>query len=110
MSLSYAVDHLSAAVITLASADDPLADRLQRAWTDHVQELWQTMCLTTNLNEQFRAMWREYTHRSDEDPHTSVLRGMTGSELAEMAQKLVALALATIAADARGEQPAPKPG
>lgn len=109
MSLPYAVDHLSAAATALASADAPLADRLQRTWSDHVQELWQTMCLPTNLNEQFRAMWHEYTQRSEADPHTSALRALTDAELAELARKIVALALDAVAADARGEEPAPRP-
>jgi hypothetical protein len=110
VALPYAVEHLTAAVHTLAATDEPLADRLQRTWTDHVQELWRTMCLPTHLNERFRAMWPTYTERDESNPHTSVLRAMSGDELDRMARDIVALALDTVAADARGEEPAPKPG
>ena len=108
MALPYAVEHLTAAVVTLAGTDAPIAERLQRTWTDHVQELWQTMCLPAHLNDRFRAMWREHTQQSD-DPHTSALRAMTAAEHAAMAKAIVSLALDTIAADARGEEPATRP-
>jgi hypothetical protein len=109
LALPYAVEHLRAALTTLANTDAPLADRLQAAWTSHVQELWQTMCLPTDLNERFRAMWREYTVRDDADRHTSTLRPLTTEELQKMAADVVALAVDTIAADARGDDPAPAP-
>src|SRR5438270_3593985 len=109
MALPYAVEHLTAAVTTLSATDAPLAVRLQRAWTESVQELWETMCLPADLNDRFRAMWHDYTQRSKDDPNTTTLRTMTDAELTRMAQDLVALALATVAADARGEAPAPNP-
>ena len=40
MSLGYAAEHLSAAVRSLAVSEEPLAERLQVAWDDHVQMVW----------------------------------------------------------------------
>ena len=108
MGIEYAVEQLSLAATKLASGEQPLADRVQGVWDDHVQLLWTSVYLTADLNERFKAMWQRYTAPSD-DPRSTALRVMSAAELAAAADEIVALALDTVAAHARGETAAPAP-
>ena len=106
MGSEYAVEQLSLGVTALASGDQPLAERLQRVWDDHVQMLWSSVYLPDELNERFKAMWKRYTAPSD-DPRNTALRPMSAEELPGAATEIVTLAFDTAAAHARGETPAP---
>jgi hypothetical protein len=106
MGIEYAVEQLSLAVTALAGGDQPLAERVQRVWDDHVQMLWSSVYLPDDLNERFKAMWKRYTAPSD-DPRSTALRAMPTEELAGTAAEIVALAFDTAAAHARGETAAP---
>ena len=108
MALEYAVEQLSAAVTRLATGDQPAAARLQAAWTDHVQTLWQSLYLPVALNDRFKTLWARYTAPS-EDRQSTTMRVMTPSELDQAVSEVLALAFDTIAADARGEVPMTKP-
>ncbi len=107
MALDYATEHLHAALVTLASSQGGPIERLQRAWIDNVQMLWMTMCLPDPLNARFKDLWERYTAASH-DPHTTTLRDLNDTELAEAITGVVDLAIAASAADARGERPAQK--
>jgi hypothetical protein len=107
--LEYGVEQLTLAVEALACGDQPLGERVQAVWDDHVQMLWTSVHLTEDLNEGFKALWERYTALSD-DPRSTVLRSMSVEELAEAAAEIVALAFAAAAAHARGERAAPTPG
>ena len=108
MGVEYAVEQLTGALKVLADTDDPLQVRLQRAWDDHVQNLWISVYLPVGLNERFKEMWHRYTPPSD-DRQSTVLRAMGSDELGAAVADLVQLAIDTAAAWARGEPPAPRP-
>ena len=108
MALAYAVEQLSRAVTTLASGDEPVAARLQAAWTDHVQMLWQSLYLPVELNDRFKALWERYTAPSD-DRQSTKLRDLSPTELDQAVADVLVLAFDTIKADARGEVPMTKP-
>ena len=76
MSLGYATEHLTAAVCSLAVSEDPLAERLQVAWDQHVQMVWMKPCLTHDLLREFRDLWQRYTAPSD-DRRSTKLRALT---------------------------------
>jgi hypothetical protein len=94
--LAYGVEHLTAAVVTLASGEGTLATRLQACWTENVQMVWMKPCLTPPMLVEFRSLWERYTAPSD-DPHSTVLREMGTAELATAARDVVELAFAAAA-------------
>jgi hypothetical protein len=49
MSLDYTANHLTAAFRSLATSEDPLAERLQTVWDEQVQMVWMKPCLTREL-------------------------------------------------------------
>jgi len=89
--LSEAVSQLRAAVQLLAATPGPLHERLQSAWTEHVQTLWENRHLPDPLRDRFETLWKRYTAPSP-DPHATTLRTMNERELTEAASELVALA------------------
>jgi len=91
MSLDYASEHLTAAVRSLATSEDQLADRLQTAWDEHVQMIWMKPCLTRDLLREFRDLWRNYTAPS-EDRQSTKLREVTRDESVTAIESLVSLA------------------
>jgi hypothetical protein len=91
MSLDHASEHLTAAVRSLATSEDQLADRLQRAWDEHVQMIWMKPCLTRDLLREFRDLWRNYTAPSD-DRQSTKLRELTRDESVTAVESLVSLA------------------
>jgi hypothetical protein len=100
MSLEYAADQLTAAVRSLAASDDPLAERLQTAWDEHVQMVWMKPCLTRELLREFRDLWRRYTAPSD-DGRGTALRSLTRDELVSAIDELVSLTTSVVVAAAR---------
>jgi hypothetical protein len=105
MSLDYASDHLTAAVRSLATSEDRLAERLQTAWDEHVQMVWMKPCLTRDLLREFRDLWQRYTAPSDNRQSTK-LRGLTRDELVMAIERLVSLAtkVAVAARQASGDE------
>lgn len=95
--MDHAANHLSAAVRSLATSEDRLADRLQTAWDDHVQMIWMQPCLTRDLLQEFRDLWRRYTAPSD-DRESTQLRELTHDEAAIAIEEVVALASSVVIA------------
>lgn len=108
MGIEYAVTELGAAARVLASDDIDLANRLQRAWDRHFQNLWTSVYLPEHLNVRFKELWEKHTAPSD-DRFSTTLREMDGAGRAALAEAIIELALDTAAAAARGEEPAPRP-
>ena len=106
MSLSYAADHVTAAVRSLASSKRPLAERLQTVWDEHVQMLWMKPCLTRDLLSEFRDLWHCYSAPSDNRRCTR-LRALDTDELVQAVGELVSLSNRTLItmAQAFGEGP-----
>ena len=100
MSLDYAADHLTAAVRSLAKSDAPLAVRLQTAWDEHVQMVWQKPCLSRDLLREFRDLWQRYTAPSD-DRQSTKLRALTREQSLQAIDELVSLATSVLVAAAR---------
>jgi hypothetical protein len=100
MSLGYAAEHLMAAVRFLAASEDPLADRLQIAWDEHVQMVWMKPCLTRDLLREFRDLWQRYTAPSD-DRRSTKLRALTREESVQAIDDLVLLETKVAIADAK---------
>jgi len=92
--IGYAASQLRAAVQLLAATTEPLEVRLQNAWSEHVQTLWEDRYLPDGLNERFQILWDRYGERSD-DRRNTALRKMNERELTEAASELVALAFDT---------------
>ena len=88
MSLDYASDHLTAAVRSLATSEDRLAERLQTAWDEHVQMVWMKPCLSRDLLREFRDLWQRYTAPSD-DRQSTKLRELTRDESVAAIEELV---------------------
>ena len=76
--LDHAVLLLRQALERVATGDEAAQARLQRAWTDHVQLLWERKNLPDDLNERFKQLWRSYTAKTD-DPRTTQLRDLSES-------------------------------
>ena len=91
MSLDYASDHLTAAVRSLATSEEQLAERLQAAWGEHVQMVWMKPCLTRDLLREFRDLWQRYTAPSD-DRQSTKLRELTHDESVTAIDELISLA------------------
>jgi hypothetical protein len=94
MSLDYAADHLAAAVRSVAVADGPLQTRLQAAWDESVQHVWERPCLTTDLLARFKALWDQVTDPAA-GPRSTSLRELTQSETVATIDELIALAVQT---------------
>ena len=104
MSLEYASDHLTAAVRSLATSEDRLAERLQTAWDEHVQMVWMKPCLTRDLLREFRDLWRDYTAPSV-DRQSTKLRDLTRAQSVTAIERLVSLAnRVAVAAAATSDQ------
>ena len=99
MSLGYATEHLTAAVRSLAASEDPLPERLQIAWDQHVQMVWMKPCLTRDLLREFRDLWQRYTAPSD-DRRSTKLRALTREESVGAVDDLVLLTTKVAIADA----------
>jgi hypothetical protein len=91
MSLDYTANHLTAAFRSLATSEDPLAERLQTVWDEQVQMVWMKPCLTRELLREFRGLWHRYTAPSD-DRRSTKLRGLTRNELVGEVDELVSSA------------------
>jgi hypothetical protein len=100
MSLEYAADYLTSAVRSVASSERPLGERLQVAWTEHVQMVWMKPCLTSELLREFRDLWHRYTAPSD-DRQSTTLRSLSNDELVHAVGDLVALWRRTVVAAAQ---------
>ena len=61
VSLDYAADQLLDAVRSVAVSEGPLQTRLQTAWGQSVQHVWEKPCLTTELLARFKALWDRVT-------------------------------------------------
>jgi hypothetical protein len=99
MSLGYATEHLTATVRSLAASEDPLPERLQIAWDQHVQMVWMKPCLTRDLLREFRDLWQRYTAPSD-DRRSTKLRALTREESVGAVDDLVLLTTKVAIADA----------
>ena len=87
------------ALITLGGSDGSTTERLQRAWTDHVQHVWEAPHVEGDLADRFRALWERHTGPGD-DPRRTNIRATTESEAREAVAELVQLALDVAAARA----------
>ena len=94
MSLDYAADHLLGAVRSVAVSEGPLQTRLQAAWVESVQHLWEKACLTTELLARFKALWDRVTDPTA-GPRSTRLRELTASEAVAAVEELLALAVQT---------------
>jgi hypothetical protein len=97
MSLHDAADHLTAAVQSMAVSEQPLDERLQIAWDEHVQMLWMKPCLTADLLREFSDLWERYTAPSD-DRRSTTLRALSHDESVRAVQEVVALMSRTVRA------------
>jgi hypothetical protein len=106
MSLNEAAEHLTAAVRTLATSEDPLDERLQTAWDEHVQLVWMKPCLTRDLLREFKDLWERYTAPSD-DRRSTRLRALNRDESVRAVEELVTLTTDVTVAAARtsGDEP-----
>jgi len=103
MSLDYAAEHLRASVVSLATSEQPMQERLQHAWDSHVQMVWMKRCLTRDLLQEFKDLWELYTAPSD-DPRSTTLRPLTSDECTAAATALVDLSTRTaVAASTHGD-------
>jgi hypothetical protein len=101
MSLDYAAEQLTAATRALATSEQPLAQRLQAVWDDHVQMVWMKPCLTRDLLRRFRDLWQRYTAPSD-DRRSTKLRALTPDEMVQAVDEIVSLAVDVAVASAHG--------
>ena len=97
--LDHAVLVLRQALKRVATGDEAAQVRLQRAWSDHVQLLWERKYLPDDLNERFMQVWRSYTVKTD-DPKTTQLRELSEEQRASAIRELIALTV-----DAAKRQP-----
>ena len=89
--MDYASQHLTAAVRSLATSEDPLEGRLQSAWDEHVQMVWMKPCLTRDLLRDFRDLWHDYTAPSS-DRHSTKLRDLNRDESLTAIERILSLA------------------
>jgi hypothetical protein len=94
VSLDYAAEHLLAAVRSVAVSEGPLQTRLQTAWDESVQHVWEKPCLTTELLARFKALWDQVTDPTA-GPRSTRLRQLTASEAVAATVELIALAVQT---------------
>lgn len=100
MSLDYAADLLLAAVGSVAASEGPLPSRLQKAWDESVQLVWEKPCLTTDLLARFKELWERCTDPTA-GPRSTLLRQMSESEAIAAVDELLALAVQTAIAAAQ---------
>ncbi len=89
--MGYALAQLRAAVEGMAGSTEGIQARLQRAWTERLQLLWEDLYLPEALNERFKQLWVRYTAPSDNRRSTR-LRELDDDELTAAVAELVALA------------------
>jgi hypothetical protein len=87
------------ALITIGAGRGTPHERLQRAWTGHVQHVWEAPHVGGELADRFRALWEKYTGPGD-DPHRTNLREMTDREVEDAVSELVRLSIDVAAARA----------
>lgn len=90
--------------MSLARSEQPVQERLQRAWDDHVQMVWMKPCLTRDLLRDFKDLWEAYTAPAD-DPQSTKLRSLTPEEAAAAIEALVDLATRTAVEASQPDQP-----
>ena len=100
MSLDYAADHLLLAVREIACSEESRQGRLQTAWDEHVQHVWERPCLTRELLRDFKALWDRYTAPST-DRRSARLRELTALEAGDGIDEVVTLAVRTAVAAAQ---------
>ncbi len=100
MSLDHAADLLLAAVGSVAASEDPLQTRLQKAWDESVQLIWEKPCLTVDLLARFKELWERYTDPAA-GPRSASLRKMSESEALAAVDELLAIAVQTAVAAAQ---------
>jgi hypothetical protein len=77
-----------------AVSEGPLQTRLQIAWDESVQHVWERPCLTTELLARFKALWDQVSDPTA-GPRRIRLRQLTASEAVAAADELIALAVRT---------------
>ena len=90
VSLDHAADHLLDAVRSVAVSEGPLQTRLQTAWIESVQHVWEKPCLTAELPARFKALWDRVTDPTA-GPRSTRLRELTASETVAAVEELIAL-------------------
>ncbi len=75
----YAINQLQSALQHLATSADTPQAKLQHVWDHNVQMLWERKYLADATNEQFKALWSDYTAKSD-NLRSTVLRELTSEE------------------------------
>ena len=100
VSLEYATGHLLAAVGSIARSDAPMPSRLQSAWDESVQLVWEKPCLTRDLLADFKSLWGRYTAPSS-DRRTTQLRDLSPAEVLAAIDELLDLAVRTAIAAAQ---------
>jgi len=93
--LDYAAVELRRALECVSLGSEPAQVRLQKAWTQHVQMLWERKYLPDDLNERFKQLWADYTERTD-DPRTTQLRTLSEDQVASAITELIGLAFDTV--------------
>jgi len=99
MTTAEGVQFFRAALVTIGSSTGTPHDRLQRAWTNQVQHVWEARHVDGELADRFRALWEAYTGDGD-DPHRTNLRDLSDGEIDLAVGQLVDLALDVAAARA----------
>ncbi len=94
MSLGYAAEHLLAAVRSVAVSEGQLQTRLQTAWDESAELVWEKPCLTPELLARFKALWDRVTDKTA-GPRSTRLQPLTASEAAAAFDELLALAVET---------------
>jgi hypothetical protein len=93
--LDYARVQLRHALECVAVGNEPAQARLQKAWTQYVQMLWERKCLPDDLNERFKQLWANHTEKTD-DPRTTQLRELPENQLTSAISELIGLAIDTM--------------
>jgi hypothetical protein len=86
------VEQMQEAVKILAAGEDFVDRRLQRAWDERVQHVWEKRCLPEDLAAAFRSLWERYTAPGD-DPRRTKMRTMDAAEQAAAAVEIVGFAM-----------------
>ena len=94
MGLDDAAERLLAAVRSVAVSEGQLRTRLQTAWDESVQLVWEKPCLTPELLARFKALWDRVTDETA-GPRSTRLRQLNEPEAAAAFDELLALAVDT---------------
>ncbi len=78
----------------MAASEGPVQVRLQSAWDESVQLVWEKPCLTKELLVRFKALWDRFTDKAA-GPRSTRLRTLTASEVAAAIDELLGLAVET---------------